>query len=153
MFADPGITLWWPSARAGASESVDRVPPAQQRKLRELRSARRSRGPLRPSYVVDGRRCTRGDWCPCGGLIDGIVAGGRRCGVTPSDCGVDKRLARIQRAGIVDCLVAEGRGCGVTPSVCGEDNCMAGAYPAPGRALQVSTDCRFQRRMLSGAWV
>ena len=29
---------------------------------------------------------------------------------------------------------------------------MAGAYPA-GRALQVSTDCRFQRRMLSGAWV
>ena len=29
---------------------------------------------------------------------------------------------------------------------------MAGAYPA-GRALQGSTDCRFQRRMLSGAWV
>ena len=29
---------------------------------------------------------------------------------------------------------------------------MAGAYPA-GRALQVSIDCRFQRRMLSGAWV
>jgi len=29
---------------------------------------------------------------------------------------------------------------------------VAGAYPA-GRALQVSTDCRFQRHMLSGAWV
>ena len=40
----------------------------------------------------------------------------------------------------------------MTPSDCGEDKWLAHTRWA-GRVLQVSTDCRFQRRMLSGAWV
>ena len=46
----------------------------------------------------------------------------------------------------------EGRRCGVTPSDCGEGKWLAHTRRA-GRAVQVSTDCRFQRHMLSGAWV
>ena len=40
----------------------------------------------------------------------------------------------------------------VTPSDCGVDKWLAHTRRV-GRALQVSTDCRFQRHMLSGAWV